>query len=146
MQFVLSGEDQTLGGGIYWRENEKKGKNTCVNAPAIVAAAELYQITRDQKYLETAKRLYSWTRAHLQDPQDGLYYDNIGLGGNVAKFKLTYNSGLMIRANVELYRATGDMTYLNEARRIANSSINQWFIRMAEFVTPGASSTCSWAA
>ena len=37
VDFVLSGTDSKLGGGIYWREKEKKSKNTCVNAPAAVA-------------------------------------------------------------------------------------------------------------
>ncbi|MFI5385281.1 MAG: glycoside hydrolase family 76 protein [Fimbriimonadales bacterium] len=32
-QFVMSGESGDLGGGIFWRENDRKSKNTCSNAP-----------------------------------------------------------------------------------------------------------------
>ena len=50
--FVLSGKDDELGGGVYWDENAKDSKNTCSNAPAVVLALKLYQITNDAAYLE----------------------------------------------------------------------------------------------
>jgi hypothetical protein len=71
MQFVLSGEDEVLGGGIYWRERPRRSKNTCSNAPAIVGALRLYQACADPQYMTTAERLYNWTRANLQDEDDG---------------------------------------------------------------------------
>ena len=37
-RFVMSGEDDRLGGGVYWRENRRRSKNTCSNGPAIVGA------------------------------------------------------------------------------------------------------------
>src|SRR5437763_1261379 len=36
LRFVLSGWDEKLGGGIYWRV-DRKSKNSCSNAPAAVA-------------------------------------------------------------------------------------------------------------
>ena len=42
MRFVLSGWDEKLGGGIYWREN-KTSKNTCSNGPSATAALALAQ-------------------------------------------------------------------------------------------------------
>ena len=105
MAFVLSGEDKKLGGGIYWHEQEKKSKNTCSNAPAIVAAMRLFQLTRRQEYLITARRLTLWTNAHLQDT-DGLYWDNIKLDGTVDKTKWSYNTALMLRANCLLFQET----------------------------------------
>src|SRR5690606_21506357 len=38
--------------------------------------------------------------------------------GKVDKGKLTYNSALMLRANLELHRATGETAFLEEAKRI----------------------------
>ena len=58
LSFVLSGEDARVGGGIYWRENERKSKNTCVNAPAIVSGLRLYEVTKRPEYLDHARRLY----------------------------------------------------------------------------------------
>lgn len=125
MEFVLSGEDDKLGGGLYWREAEKRSKNTCTNAPAIVAALKLYQITKNDHYLQAARRVYRWLCDTLQD-SDGLFWDHMGLGGNIGRFKLTYNSALMIRANVEVYRITKDPKYLREAERIGDAAIGKW--------------------
>jgi len=124
-KFVLSGEDDKLGGGIYWHEQDKKGKNTCSNAPAIVSALRLYQATHTPGYLADAKRLYTWTNAHLQDA-DGLYWDNIRLDGKIEQTKWTYNTALMLRANVLLHAATRDTKYLDEAERIAKSAEARW--------------------
>ena len=126
LNFVMSGEDQELGGGLYWREHEKKSKNTCTNAPAIVALLELHQVTKNPKYFDDGLRIYRWTNSKLQQP-DGLYGDNVTLDGHVNGGRLTYNSGLMIRANVELYRITKEQRYLDEAKRIAESAMRVWF-------------------
>ncbi len=80
-RFVMSGEDDKLGGGLYWREKEKKSKNTCSNAPAIVSALRLYQMVGRDDYLETAERLYDWTNKSLQD-EDGLFLDNVRMDGS----------------------------------------------------------------
>lgn len=126
LEFVLSGEDDTLGGGIYWRENEKESKNTCSSAPATVGALRLYQHTQRQEDLATSRRLYAWTCLHLQDEEDGLFWDNIALDGRVDRRKFSYNSALMIRANCLLYEITKEAKYLAEAQRIAAAAQSQW--------------------
>lgn len=123
--FVLSGYDEKLGGGLYWYQKKLESKNTCINAPAAVSALELHEISRDPADLEWAKRLYNWTNAHLQDT-DGLYFDNIKLDGTIEKTKWTYNTALMIRANLGLYRATKEPKYLREARRVSDASLQRW--------------------
>ena len=123
--FVLSGEDDTLGGGIWWRENERKSKNACSNAPAIVGALRLHDATGERRYFETAQRLYAWTNAHLQDA-DALYFDHVRRNGTVEKTKWSYNSALMIRANVRLWRATSEERYREEASRIAKAATGRW--------------------
>lgn len=128
MQFVLSGEEDTLGGGIYWRENERRSKNTCSNAPAIVAALRLYQATGDQHYLANAERLYKWTQSQLQDSDDGLYWDNVHLDGKVDRRKFTYNSAVMIRANCLLFEINHDPNDLAEAQRMAQSAAARWIV------------------
>jgi hypothetical protein len=123
--FVLSAEDDKLGGGLYWYENKKDSKNTCINAPAVVGALALYDITGKQFDLDTAQRLYKWTTATLQD-KDGLMWDNIKLDGKIEYFKWTYNTALMIRANLGLWRVTKDAKYLAEARRMSDASLAKW--------------------
>jgi uncharacterized protein YyaL (SSP411 family) len=125
-QFVLSGQDDALGGGIYWHEQDRSSKNTCSNGPAAAAALRLYQITRDRKYLGIGLRLYEWTNAHLQDT-DGLYFDNIKLDGKVEKTKWSYNTALMLRTACLLYAITHDRKYLTEAQRVAQAAVAHWF-------------------
>jgi len=126
LRFVLSGEDEQLGGGVYWRENERTSKNTCSNAPAVVAALRLFQHTQQPQHREAARRIYDWTSARLQDGEDGLFWDNVRLDGAVDRRKFTYNSALMIRANCLLYQLDGDNRYLAEAQRIARAAETRW--------------------
>lgn len=123
--FVLSGYDEKIGGGIYWYQNKKESKNTCINAPAAVSALELYEISRKPEDLRWAKELYTWTNTYLQD-KDGLFWDNIGINGKIEKTKWTYNTALMIRANVGLWRVTKDPKYLAETRRVSDASLKRW--------------------
>ncbi|MGE3243856.1 MAG: glycoside hydrolase family 76 protein [Pirellulales bacterium] len=126
MKFVLSGEDDRLGGGIYWRENTRDSKNTCSNAPAIVGCLLLYRATKDGEYLANAERLFAWSQTHLQDRDDGLYWDNLRLDGRIDRRKFTYNTALAIRANCLLYEATNNADYLNEAKRLATAAAARW--------------------
>ena len=125
-KFVMSGEDKQLGGGLFWHEQEKKSKNTCSNGPAVVAALRLYEVTHKAEYLDTARRLYVWTNAHLQD-SDGLYWDNVKLDGQVEKTKFTYNTALMLRADALFYGITREKKYLDEAERVAKAAEAHWF-------------------
>ncbi len=120
--FVLSGQDNKLGGGIYWYQNKRDSKNTCINAPAAVGALALYDLG-DKPQLAEAQQIVAWTNSKLQDPTDGLFWDNINLNGHVEKTKWTYNTALMIRANVGLWRDTKNPKYLADARREGDSSI-----------------------
>lgn len=70
-------------------------------------ALKLYGATSDKRYLEKGRRLYDWTKRNLQDPEDGLYFDNINLKGEIGRSKFAYNTGQMIEAAVLLYRHTG---------------------------------------
>ncbi len=120
-KFVISGEDDKLGGGIYWCEQKKRSKNTCSNAPGTVFALKLFIATGDSLYFHKGKKLYEWTKSNLQDPNDFLYYDNIGLNGRIDKTKFAYNSGQMLQAAALLYKLTKEEKYLTEAQKIAQA-------------------------
>ncbi len=128
LKYVLSGEDEKLGGGIYWREQKKESKNTCSNAPSIAACLAVYEKTKDPALLEKAKSLYQWTKKHLQDPSDKLFWDSISLKGMVDKTKWSYNSALMIRSAAELARLTGERAYKEDAEAIASASEMKWLV------------------
>lgn len=122
--FVLSGWDETLGGGIFWKLKHES-KNTCVNAPAAVSALGLSTRGGGRDQIDWGLRLHKWTDATLQD-KDGLYWDNIRLDGSVEKAKWTYNTGLMIEADVLLYKIRHDPKALAEAERSADAALKEW--------------------
>jgi len=125
--FVKSGEDSLLGGGIYWCEQKKESKNTCSNAPASVFALKLFEATKDSVYFLEGKRLYRWTKENLEDPTDGLYWDNMRLNGHLDKAKYSYNSGQMLQAAALLYRLTKEKHYLIHAQKIAEACYSYFF-------------------
>lgn len=126
-RFIESGTDSVLGGGIYWCEQKKGSKNTCSNAPGSVLALKLFEATADSTYFEKGRALYDWTKDMLQDPGDGLYFDNVNLSGNIGRAKFAYNTGQMIQAGTLLFNHTGDSTYLREAQRVAEAAYGYFF-------------------
>lgn len=127
-RFMLGGLDTVAGGGFYWKEGDKKSKNTCSNGPGILVLLQLYKIDHNTDYLKTALQVYQWTNAHLQAPE-GVYYDNIQLPSlKVGKATYTYNTGTMLQANVLFYELLHDKKYLQEAQRIARAGREHFFI------------------
>ena len=125
-EFVMSGYSETLGGGIYWVEQNRNTKNTCSNAPGAVYAFKMYEATGDRSFFEIGKRLYHWTQYHLQ-ADDYIYYDYIRIDGHIDRRRFTYNSGQMMQAAAILYRLTGDTRYLVDAQNIARASFNYFW-------------------
>lgn len=128
-RFVASGWDEQLGGGIWWHQLHKDdSKNACANGPAAVgylALARLGPREEARQWLEAARKVVEWTDKNLQ-ASDGLFDDRIIVStGQVKKGKLTYNSALMLRACLGLYRQTGQVEYLNQAERIGKAA--EWF-------------------
>ena len=96
-QFVKSGEDKKLGGGIYWHENKKESKNACVNAPAAMLAFKLFLVTHDDAFRAEGERWFVWT-SKLAD-KDLLIMDYMNLSGKIDQTKWSYNSACYIQAS-----------------------------------------------
>ena len=123
-RFMMTGYDTVAGGGLYWQEGNKSFKNTCSNGPGIILAAQLYQATKEQPYLDTALLLFKWVNANLKSAA-GLYYDNIKTATYaVDKKQYSYNTGTMLQSAIYLYESTNDKTYLQQATAIADSSVS----------------------
>jgi len=127
LKFALSGWDEQMGGGIWWHEQHKSdSKNTCSNAPAAVACLRMAGYRRREENIAMAKKIVTWTNEHFQDA-DALFFDNKHVTtGKMNRAKLTYNTALMLRANLGLYRLTGEARYLAEAKRISTAC--DWFV------------------
>jgi len=122
LRFSLSGWDDALGGGIWWHEEHKDGgKNTCSNAPAAVACLRIARWSERDENIAWAERIVAWTTEQLQD-DDGLFFDQRRVAdGRLDRRKFTYNTALMIRANLGLYRATDDEAHLEAAVRMGEA-------------------------
>jgi hypothetical protein len=136
--FMMTGYDTISGGGLYWKEKDLTTKNTCSNGPGILLALQLYEVTQQKNYLDTALLLYNWVNQHLQ-AQNGVYWDAIKPQDHnrIDAATYTYNTGTMLEANVHLYGITADKRYLREAQRIAAGSYDH-------FIKPGKLGTAYW--
>ena len=129
LKFILSGRDDTLGGGIFWHEQERKSKNTCANAPAVAAMLRVavHEPARAADLRRGALEIYRWTNDTLRDPADGLMWDNVTRDGTVNRKKWTYNTALMIRAALLLAATAADAApFLEDARRFAGAAVAHW--------------------
>lgn len=135
--YVLSGRDEKLGGGIYWKEAEKTSKNTCSNAPSAAAILALHARRPDSSLLQEAVELYAWTKAKLCDPVDGLYWDNMRLDGTIEKTKWSYNSALMLRTAIGLHEVTKRPQYKEDADRIAKAAAKRWILADGKITCEG---------
>jgi len=132
MIFVLSGMDHLLGGGIYWKENNKESKHTCSNAPSALACYRLYHHTRDRKFRNTGNDLLAWLLDNLQDPSDLLMWDNIRVAnGEIERTKWSYNTALTfhamaMKANVSKSRRQQEY-WLKQAHDMAQAALMRWW-------------------
>ncbi|WP_222538691.1 glycoside hydrolase family 76 protein [Pedobacter polysacchareus] len=125
--YMMTGIDEKAGGGLYWKEGDFSTKNTCSNAPAILVALQLYKITKEKKYMETALAVYHWTNKTLRAPE-GLFYDAIKLpSGEIDRKFYTYNTGAMLQANALLFGITAEKKYLTEAQQISKAAKSYFF-------------------
>jgi len=125
--FIMTGYDQALGGGIYWKEGDKGSKNTCSNGPGALVALQMYEATKQKFYLDTAIKIIDWTNSKLRTPEK-LYWDNIGTkNGRIGRATFSYNTGTMLESYVYLYEITKDKKYLDEANSIADASLSYFY-------------------
>ncbi|MBB3112690.1 putative alpha-1,6-mannanase (GH76 family) [Paenibacillus phyllosphaerae] len=119
---IKTGWNDEMGGGIAWRKEQLDYKNTPANAPAVILAARLYRRFGDEADLAWAKKIYDWQKKNLVDPNTGLVWDGMNRMGDSAidkDWKFTYGQGVYIGAGVELYHATKEAGYLDDACRTA---------------------------
>ncbi|MDR0414315.1 MAG: glycoside hydrolase family 76 protein [Prevotellaceae bacterium] len=105
-------------------------------------------------YLDFAKKVYAWQKEYLLRP-DGVYDDlrggdnrkvndtevvdgqtykkGVALEGRAGP-AITYNSGTMLSGAADLYRATKEEAYLNDAKKLSDASF-RYFAKLNETVS-----------
>jgi hypothetical protein len=114
-------------GGMHWVEAAWNPYRGAANVTSLTSelAAHLYEETGETRYLDWARRTYTWVRDALRR-DDGLYANGILLDGTVEETLWTYNSGSMVGAAALLHRATGDPRYLDLATADAAGAVDHW--------------------
>ncbi len=123
--WIWVGWNDEDGGGIRWNSGTGTGKNSCSNAPAIIGAAKLYQITGEQEYLDKAKMIFDWMLTHSRFDdgfiKDSPHNDNRG-------WTFSYNQGTWVGGLLELYRITKEQKYYDIAVDLMDKSLFEtWF-------------------
>ena len=133
--FIMSGEDDRMGGGLYWLEavsDQCVNEENCIKAANTTAyasyvASELYKETNINNYLDFAIRTYEWNYNTLRDASDNLYWNDIKISSEqINPVKWSYNAAMMIMSGVNLYEITDDMAYLNQAMSTAQSAYSRF--------------------
>ncbi|WP_120460946.1 glycoside hydrolase family 76 protein [Paenibacillus aceti] len=122
---IYSFSDETYGGGIWWkRDGTSPQKNMATKAPMVMSAVKLKNATGNTDYLTKAKKIYGWIQSRLAG--NGKLADHVEGSGNgaVVDWEFSYNYGTYLGAALELYKATGDSSYLVDANNAANYVIN----------------------
>jgi predicted alpha-1,6-mannanase (GH76 family) len=117
-------DTSTCGGGVWW-DRERTYKNAITNGLYLRLAASIHRRTPgDTVWLQRTRTAATWylnsgliNSANLVN--DGLTADCRNNGQTV----WTYNQGLAIGGLVEAWRATGDGTLLEAARRLGDAAM-----------------------
>lgn len=106
-------------GGIWWDKAHTQ-KATASNAAPVILAARLHERTGNASQLEFARKVYDHWMEDMVNPSTFQVTDHIEPDGTKVFWRFSYNEGLMVGASVELYLATGEEAYLQNAHRFAS--------------------------
>lgn len=116
---------EDLGGGLFWK-TENKTKNSCINAPAVIAACLLGKASGREEYYDKAVKIYQWEKENLFGPT-GAVFDAYDLETGINQWCSTYNQGTFIGAATLLYQFYGEEAYLQDAKLAADYTVNTMF-------------------
>ncbi|MCG8309161.1 MAG: hypothetical protein MI975_17345 [Cytophagales bacterium] len=123
---IKTGWNSNANGGIAWKKDQLYSKNACSNGPASILAARLYRQFGNVDDKEWALKIYAWEKEYLFNLANGAVYDNIN--SNTGKIQtdwiFSYNQGTFLGSALELYDITGEKSYLNDAIKAADYTLN----------------------
>jgi predicted alpha-1,6-mannanase (GH76 family) len=113
-------------GGVWWSK-ARTYKNAIPNELFLLAAIRLHQRTPGDigagSYLYWATNEWAWFKASGMINAQNLVNDGLNGCANNGQTTWTYNQGVILGGLTDLYKVTGDLSYLNQATAIADAAI-----------------------
>jgi hypothetical protein len=118
-------DPSTCGGGVWW-SRERTYKNAVTSGLYLRLSAAVHRRTPgDSVWLQRARTAANWYLASGMINSAGLVNDGLTQDcRNNGQTVWTYNQGLAIGGLYEVWRATGDTRFLDNARRLADSTLS----------------------
>lgn len=122
--FLESGWNQTNPppGGENWNVTAGSGRTQTSTGSFMDGLLRLYLVTKNPDYLTWAETVSTWDRTYMRS-LNGIYEDTMSAAGAVSGTPYTYDTGVILQADVLFYRATGNPGYLERAEQLAVASI-----------------------
>lgn len=123
------GWDTQYNGGGIWEEqpdmtSSEPIKEALSNNTSGKLAAYIYQSTGDQWYLDRAHEIYNWSWHNLYNSSNGQVYRGVRRSGGTDYSTAVYSQGTFVGFADLMHQITGSNTYLNDARRAVDYTIN----------------------
>lgn len=134
--YSYSYKDEICNGGLWWTV-DKTYKNAITNELFIKLAASLHnRIPGDMKYLQQAIEIWNWFRNSTMINVDNLINDGLTTEGcrNNGQTTWTYNQGVILGGLLELYKATANWNFIEEAVKIADAVLASNYLNDANGV------------
>ena len=118
-RFMKSGWD--TGGGGEWFNTKRQSRTETATGTFLLAAAQLYQLTRNPVYRKEANRILLWNRRHLAEA-NGLYGDALlGTRTSPTGIDFPYDTGVVIETDLVAYRSLHQARFLEDAEYLADA-------------------------
>lgn len=110
------------GGGLVWQSTNTY-QNAVTNELFLELSARLYLVTHQASYLHWAEKELTWFNASGLINSSHLVNDGLTTTcQNNGQTTWTYNQGIILGGLTAMYKATGEQTYLSEAKQIADAA------------------------
>lgn len=124
---IAASWDSTCGGGVYWSKANTY-KNAIANELFLTLGARLHQRTPGDagsgSYLDWTLREWKWFEQSGMINSENLVNDGLDLATcqNNNGTTWTYNQGVILGGLTDLYKITGESSYLDQAQAIARAA------------------------
>ena len=135
---IQTGRSPEYQGAVTWNKDcHPSCKNAISNSPAALIGARLYRINGNAQPLAIAEEVHAFLKNRLVNPATGGVWDSYNPVDNTTNknpdWVFSYNVGMYLSASVELYKVTGNQTYLEDAVKSADFAVNNRLVNNVLF-------------